>query len=87
MHAGRSGDLASHLRIMNVPAILGVINERITQFKGPVSIQSLREFARYLFPANVLTKVGEFFFHTSYPEKTLQKLAHAIYRDIFSSKK
>ena len=57
VHAGRSGDLASHLRVMNVPSIMGVINERTTNFKGSVSLQSLREFARYLFPANIITKV------------------------------
>lgn len=64
IHAGRSGDLTSHLRITSVPTIVGVINERITFFKGPVSIQSLREFARYLFPSNFMTKVTDSNLHT-----------------------
>ncbi|XP_052819876.1 dnaJ homolog subfamily C member 16-like [Mya arenaria] len=56
-HAGRSGGLSSALRVSTVPSIVGVVNERLFYFKGSVSIQSLHEFTRGLFPNNFVTKV------------------------------
>jgi len=56
-HAGRSGGLASAVQVSTVPAIVGVINERLYHYKGTVSINSLIEFARGLFPTNFITKV------------------------------
>lgn len=58
-HAGRAGNLATHLRITQVPAIIGVVSERVTFFKDVVSIQTLRTFTRDLFPERFITKITD----------------------------
>ena len=57
LHARQAENLATRLKINSVPAILGVIDERVSYFKGPVSLHSLHEFTRNLFPNNFIAKV------------------------------
>lgn len=58
-HAGRARSLASTLRIERVPTLLMLINGQLTFFKGGVSTTTLRNFARNVFPTNILTKIND----------------------------
>ncbi|KAH3827046.1 hypothetical protein DPMN_128974 [Dreissena polymorpha] len=58
-HAGQSQDLTSHLRISSVPSIVGVVNDRVSFFKGQVNLPALHDFTRGLFPTNFITKVHD----------------------------
>ena len=51
--------IASHLRIHDVPSIVGLVNGRSTFFSGPVNLQTLREFVRNWFPKDTLVNVGK----------------------------
>ena len=70
-HAGRAGGLAAKLRVSQVPSIVGVMGERLSYYRGPVSIQGLREFIRNIFPTHFVTKVSMCFichiFYAPYP--------------------
>ncbi|KAL4220901.1 DnaJ molecular chaperone y domain [Mactra antiquata] len=58
-NAGRSGNLASHLRVTQAPAIVGVLNERLSYFRGPVNMQSLRDFVAGMFPTHFITRITD----------------------------
>jgi hypothetical protein len=59
VHVQQSPDLASHLRIHSVPEVMGMVNGRLTHFKmDMVSLHSLREFVRNLFPKDTLMPVS-----------------------------
>ncbi|XP_060584004.1 dnaJ homolog subfamily C member 16-like [Ruditapes philippinarum] len=58
-HAGRASNLAARLRVTQVPSIIGVMGERVSYYRGPVSIQGLREFIRNIFPTHFVTKITD----------------------------
>lgn len=78
-HAGRAGNLASQLRITQVPAIVGVINERISFYRGPVSVQGLREFIRNMFPVGFVTKITDSTVHQFLDGWPVDNKVRAIY--------
>ncbi|XP_041378311.1 dnaJ homolog subfamily C member 16-like [Gigantopelta aegis] len=58
-HMAVNRGISSHLRIHDVPAIVGLVNGRPTFFSGPVNLQTLREFVRNWFPKDTLTNVDD----------------------------
>ncbi|KAL8560636.1 hypothetical protein ACOMHN_062881 [Nucella lapillus] len=60
IHIQRNPNLASHLRVYNVPALMGLVDGRLSHFKSDmISLQGLREFVRQLFPKNTLLRVKD----------------------------
>nr|KAG5695354.1 hypothetical protein BaRGS_006578 [Batillaria attramentaria] len=60
VHVHRNPDLASHLRIHNIPGLLGVVNGRVTHMKIEyISLQHLRDFVRQLFPKTTLKRLKD----------------------------
>ncbi|XP_059178556.1 dnaJ homolog subfamily C member 16-like [Physella acuta] len=60
VHLRRSPGLASHLRIHEVPNILGVVSGRVTFYKeNGISFDHLREFVRRLFPSGTVTMIKD----------------------------
>ncbi|XP_076451608.1 dnaJ homolog subfamily C member 16-like [Babylonia areolata] len=60
IHIHRNPDLASHLRIYNVPSLMGLVNGRVSHMKAEIiSLQALREFVRQLFPRNTLQRLKD----------------------------
>lgn len=57
VHAAMNPAMVSELRLTNVPSIVGIINGRLSFFKGDVSMHHLRDFVRNLFPSNTVTQV------------------------------
>ncbi|XP_045161432.1 dnaJ homolog subfamily C member 16-like [Mercenaria mercenaria] len=78
-HAGRAGNLAAQLRISQVPSIVGVIGERISYYRGPVSIHGLRDFIRHLFPSNFFTKIADSTVHQFLDGWPVDNKVRAIY--------
>lgn len=49
-----ANSFSNTLRINEVPQILGVINQRLSFYQGQLSMQSLRDFIRNLFPQSIM---------------------------------
>ncbi|KAK7093775.1 dnaJ homolog subfamily C member 16-like [Littorina saxatilis] len=60
IHVQRSPDLASYLRIHNVPEVMGMVNGKVTHLKvNVISVQGLRDFVRQLFPKDTLIRLKD----------------------------
>lgn len=54
-----ANSFANTLRINEVPQILAIINRRLSFYQGQLSMQSLRDFIRNLFPLNTMQLLND----------------------------
>lgn len=54
VHVSSSRALGSKLRIHEIPMMMAVVNGKVSHYKGPASLQSLRDFIRNIFPKDVV---------------------------------
>ncbi|XP_062581123.1 dnaJ homolog subfamily C member 16-like [Saccostrea cucullata] len=58
-HAGKAQRLAVELRTTRVPRIMAVLNGRVTDFRGRVTLHNLRQFVRGLFPNKLIQPIND----------------------------
>ena len=55
-----SGGVTHHCRVRSVPAVVGVVSERVTAFHGEVTLEQLKGFVESLLPGSIVVEVRQY---------------------------
>ena len=63
VHGSRQYDVTSHCNIDRIPAIVAVVNRRVSHYRGHLQARNIRSFVKNALPSWIITEVQVSYLH------------------------